>query len=191
MFSRRSARVFASLCLAGCLVAGPGQAAEIEGVEFLDRYEQGDTPLRLHGLGLLRYRVFFRGYVAALYLGDGVAAEQVLEDVPRRLEIEYFWSIPAEAFADATLEGIGRHVDARTFEFLSARIARLNQLYADVEPGDRYALTYIPGFGTELALNGETVGVIEGADFSAALFSIWLGEQSLDASLRDKLLARR
>jgi len=189
--SIRSVRALAGLWLATCLVAGSAQAAEIDGVEFSDRYDTGDTTLRLHGLGLLRYRVFIKGYVAGLYLAEGVGPERALEDVPRRLEIEYFWSIPAEAFAEATLEGIGRHVDARAFERLSVRIARLNRLYADVEPGDRYALTYIPGLGTELALNGETLGVIEGADFSAALFSIWLGEQPLDASLREKLLARR
>jgi hypothetical protein len=33
--------------------------------------------------------------------------------------------------------------------------------------------------------------VIEGADFSSALFAIWLGEQPLDESLRRQLLASR
>ena len=61
-------------------------------------------------------------------------------------------------------------------------------LYEDVEPGDRYALTYAPGVGTELALNGRRLGVLEGADFSAALFSIWIGDEPLDESLRDQLL---
>ncbi len=109
--------------------------------------------------------------------------------MPRRLEIEYFWAIPADKFANATVEGISRSTDPATFERLRRSIDRINQLYEDVEAGDRYALTYVPGVGTELALNGRRLGVVEGADFSAALFAIWIGEESLDESLRRQLLA--
>jgi hypothetical protein len=41
------------------------------------------------------------------------------------------------------------------------------------------------------ALNGITKGVIEGADFAAAYFAIWLGQKPLDRSLRDQLLNDR
>lgn len=184
-------RALASLWLGACTVAGPAHGASIEGVEFPEYREWGGTELRLNGVGLLRYRIVFKGYVAALYLGEGVEAERALDDVPRRLEIEYFWPIPADAFAAATRDGIARHVDSDTLRRLEGSIARINQLYTDVEPGDRYALTYVPGLGTELALNGGPLGRIEGAEFSSALFSIWLGEHPFDASLREQLLASR
>jgi hypothetical protein len=61
-------------------------------------------------------------------------------------------------------------------------------LYVDVQPGDRYSLTYIPGRGTELALNGEPRGVIEGAEFAAALFSIWIGREPIDKSFKNQIL---
>ena len=48
--------------------SGNAGAAEVEGVRFSDALRVGDTQLRLHGTGLLRYRVFIKGYVAALYL---------------------------------------------------------------------------------------------------------------------------
>jgi hypothetical protein len=67
-------------------------------------------------------------------------------------------------------------------------IDRFNEFYEDVEPGDRYELTYLPGVGTELALNGQSRGRVEGAEFASALFSIWLGRQPFDASLKRKLL---
>ena len=66
----------------------------------------------------------------------------------------------------------------------------MNGLYQDVEPGDRYALTYIPGVGTELSLNGEPQGLVEGREFSAALFGIWIGGTAMDEVLREELLAR-
>jgi hypothetical protein len=171
-------------------VAGPAVAKEIEGVRFADRLEAGGTTLVLHEVGLLRYRVVFKGYVAALYLGEGVRPAEVLEDVPRRLEIEYFWAIKAPGFAEATDRGIAANVPPETVERLRPRIARLNALYEDVKPGDRYALTYLPGVGTELALNGRPLGTIGGTDFAAAVFAIWLGPNPLDASLKAQLLGR-
>jgi hypothetical protein len=174
-----------------CLSGHVG-AAEIEDVRFVDRLRVGNEQLRLYGTGLLRYRGLIKAYVAALYLsesfGDELTPRTVLEDAPRRLEIEYFWAIPAEGFAKATVEGISKNTDRETFESLRDRIDRLNSMYEDVEPGDRYALTYVPGLGTELALNGRRLGVIEGAGFSSALFAIWLGERALDDSLRRQLL---
>ena len=59
-----------------------------------------------------------------------------------------------------------------------------------VQPGDRYSLTYIPGVGTELALNGTPRGVIEGADFAAAIFSLWLGENPFDRQFKQALLGK-
>ena len=186
-------KLIAAGLAAACLSEQSARAAEVEGVGFVDRLSVGSSELRLHGTGLLRYRVFIKGYVAALYLDESFGGEatsrSVLADVPRRLEIEYFWAIPANKFATATVEGVSRSTDPATFERLRHRIDQINMLYEDIEPGDRYALTYVPGVGTELALNGRRLGVLEGADFSAALFAIWVGDEPLDESLRRQLLA--
>jgi hypothetical protein len=186
-------RVIAMGLAAASFSLQAARAADIEGVTFVDRLRVSDEELRLHGTGLLRYRVFIKGYVAALYLAESFGGEStsstVLGDLPRRLEIEYFWAIPARDFAKATVEGISRNTDGATFDRLRDRIDRLNAMYEDIEPGDRYALTYLPGVGTELARNGRRLGVIEGADFSSALFGTWLGERALDESLRRQLLA--
>ena len=71
---------------------------------------------------------------------------------------------------------------------LQNQIAYHNSLYVDIEPGDRYSLSYTPGQGTVLALNGRPLGTIEGADFAAALFSIWLGPNPADAGFKTALL---
>jgi hypothetical protein len=186
-----SPRAIVSVAILFAATAATAEGAEIEGVEFADRRRAGDTQLILHGTGLLRYKIVFKGYVAGLYLGEGVSPESVLSDAPRRLGISYFWSIDAEDFAEATRDGIARNVDAATYESLRERIDEINGLYEDVEPGDRYALTYLPGRGTVLSKNDVAMGSIGGADFASALFSIWLGKEPLDRGLRDQLLDRR
>jgi hypothetical protein len=169
----------------------PASAAEMEGVEFADEVSFShpiDQTLRLHGIGLLRYRVLFKGYVAALYLPEGVSGEDALEDVSRRLELSYFWSIGADDFANAADRLLERELNAAQLAPLRFRIDALHAAYRDVRPEDRYSLTYFEGVGTELRLNGQLLVLIPGADFARAYFGIWLGPQALDADLRDALL---
>jgi len=175
--------------LVGCgLTFGVAAAKDIEGVVFPDTLQVRGVTLHLNDVGLLRYRYVIKAYVAALYLGEGVAPDDVLGDRPKRLEIEYFYAIKAAGFAGATIDGIDANVSATEAARLRPRVERLNALYRDVKPGDRYALTYLPGVGTELALNGTALGAIEGADFAAAVFAIWLGPHAIDASLKTQLL---
>lgn len=180
----------AFLVLALLTGAGTAGADEIDGVAFAQQVTVGRTSLGLRGTGLLR-KFLIKGYVAGLYLADDVPSASVLSDVPKRLEIEYFRSIAADAFAKAGDEYIARNVDEPTLLRLRPRLDQLNALYREVEPGDRYSLTYIPNWGTELALNGKPLGRIPGADFAAAVFSIWLGDQPMDEPLKRRLLKPR
>jgi len=171
--------------------AGVASATKIEGVQFARQVRVADATLDLYNAALLRYRIFIKAYVGALYLGRGVNVDNVLDDVPKRLEIEYFWGIEAKDFAKATVRGIADNVEPAALADLQPRIDRINRLYRDVKPGDRYSLTYLPDVGTELALNGRTLGRIEGSDFASAVFAIWLGPRPLDEAFRDDLLTRR
>ena len=164
---------------------------EIEGVHFPDPISVGAERLPLFGLGLLRYRVFFRGYVGALYLPEGTRPSQVLEDTPKVLELSYFWAIKGTLFAEAADELLERSQTPEALEVLQERLDRLNRLYRDVEVGDRYRLTYLPEAGLTLSLNGAPLGTIPGADFAEAYFGIWLGDEPLSISFRDQLLAGR
>ena len=61
-------------------------------------------------------------------------------------------------------------------------------MYRDVNPGDRYARTYVPDQGTELSYNGQPLITIQGADFAAAYFGIWLGKDPIDKDMRSRLI---
>ncbi|MGM0451799.1 MAG: chalcone isomerase family protein [Thermodesulfobacteriota bacterium] len=168
--------------------SAPG-AAEIEVVRFADRVSVDGERLTLQGTALLRHMVFIRAYVGAFYLKNGITAENALAgNVKRQLVLHYFHGISAEDFAEATRVMIEKNVTTEKFEALKPKIKSFNRLYRDVEPGDAYTATYVPGTGTELALNGKRLGVISGAEFSTAFFSIWLGENPIDKNFRDRLL---
>lgn len=177
------------LVFAMCLAAltTPAQAAEVEGIRFSKTYVSEGKNLRLIGAGLLRYWGF-KAYTGALYLEEGTPVDEVLSDRAKRIEIEYFRSIEGKDFGPATDKSIAKNVDAATYARLRPQIAFHNSLYEDVQPGDRYSLTYIPGRGTELALNGEPKGLIEGSDFAAAVFSIWLGPKPINSAFKNQIL---
>lgn len=73
-------------------------AAEIEGVTFRDRFDANGTGLELCGTGLFRYPVFIKAYVGALYMPADFPSEDVLSDISKRLEVEYFHAINGEDF---------------------------------------------------------------------------------------------
>ena len=146
--------------------------AEIEGVHSENTYETDGIQMKIQGTGMLRYIGFIKAYVGALYLEEGSAIKNVLSDKPKRLEVEYFHALKGEDFGVTTNKVIAKNTDTLTLEKIRPQINYHNSLYEDVQSGDRYSLTYIPGRGTELALNGKTKGIIKGADFASALFSM-------------------
>ena len=184
----------AFLIIAGILVstypaaANPPSSVEIAGVPFATMYPTPNGKLTFRGGALLRYMVFIKAYAGALYLPDEADYRQALGVVPRRLELSYFHAISAADFAKATRNKMADNVTPEALATLDERLQRFNALYRDVQPGDRYALTYLPGQGTELALNGQSLGRIEGDDFAAALFAIWLGPEPIDKSFKTRLL---
>jgi hypothetical protein len=162
--------------------------AEIERVHFENTYETEGLQMRIQGAGLLRYLGFIKAYVGALYLEEGSLVTDVLSDKPKRLEVEYFHALKGKDFGVTINKVIAKNTDALTLEKIRPQIDYHNSLYEDVQPGDRYSLTYIPAKGTELALNGKTKGIIKGADFASAIFSMWLGEFPMNKPFKKQLL---
>jgi len=194
MFSHSTSRRFictTSLLLALSMMPRPAHALTVENVTFADSVTIGGTQAPLRNAALLRYLKVIKAYVAALYLPEGVKAEDVLSDVPKRLELSYLVSIKGPDFDKGAAPVLERNQAPAELARLQGRIDRINAAYKDVTSGDRYSLTYLPGRGTELALNGTPLIVIEGADFAAAYFGIWLGREPIDEKLKRDLLKGR
>lgn len=188
---RQAGGIFLLLLALHCCIPAPSSALTVEKIPFADSTTIGGKPVPLRNAALLRYLKLIKAYVAALYLPEGVKAEEVLSDVPKRLEISYLVSIKGPDFDKGAAPVLKRNQEPAELTKLQRRIDRINAAYKDVKPGDRYALTYLPGRGTELALNGTPLTVIEGADFAAAYFGIWLGREPIDEKLKRDLLKGR
>ena len=170
------------------LVAPAAGGTEVENVVFDQQVLVGGYALNIKGAGVLRYLRFIKVYAGALYTLPGLDPATILSNTPKRLEVEYFQALKGKDFGPATYKGLSNNLNAVEIERLRQRIDYHNSLYVDVQPGDRYALTYIPDVGTELAHNGRPMGVIEGADFAAAIFTLWLGEKPFDNQFKQALL---
>ena len=172
------------------LVLQPISAAAltIEDVTFQESVSIDNQQIPIRGAALLRWLNIFKVYVAALYLPDNGPQHDVLADIPKRLEISYLVSIPGPDFGKGAEEILERNNSPEELARLRSRIEKINAVYRDVKPGDRYALTYAPGQGTELSYNGQPLITIEGADFAAAYFGIWLGKNPIDLEMRSRLI---
>ena len=179
--------LFFFLLLFSGVAGASSNGQEISGCFFNDVYSNEHSQLRLTGTGLLRYWGF-KAYTGGFYLEEGVPIDDALSDRAKRIEIEYLRPIKGKDFGPATNKGIAKNVDSYTYKKLRDQIAYHNSLYEDVQPGDRYSLTYIPGIGTELSLNGKPKGIIEGPDFAAAVFSIWLGPEPISKSFKKQIM---
>jgi hypothetical protein len=172
------------------LVVQPINAAAltVEDIAFEESVSIDNKQIPIRGAALLRWLKIFKVYVAALYLPENGSPNDVLADIPKRLEISYLVSIPGPDFGKGAEAILERNNSPSELARLRSRIDKLNAVYRDVKPGDRYALTYVPGQGTELSYNGRPLITIEGSDFAAAYFGIWLGKDPIDLEMRRRLI---
>jgi hypothetical protein len=183
--------LIAASAAAAAAWTGPASAAEIDQVRFEDRLKAGDLMLRLQGCGLVYYKYVFKGLAAGLYIDETKRPSDALGDVAKRMEMEYFWAIPAKTIVAASEKLLADNLTSGELAALRSDIDLLHSFFSDVKPGDRCSLTYLPGVGTWFTQNGKILGTVPGSKLGRAYFSIWLGAKPMDAGLKQKLLGER
>jgi len=181
-------KLCALVIMAGFFFASPAPAKD---VDFAESHPLEQAELQLIGTAVFTWALLFDVYAGAFYLPNGVASADWTTDVPKRLEIAYFRSFSAEDFASSSDRLLRDNLAAADYQLLSDRLQQLYRLFRDIEPGDRYSLTYRPEVGTELRFNEQLLGVIPGADFAVAYFGLWLGPEPLSEHFRDRLLGNK
>jgi hypothetical protein len=171
------------------LISNTGEVwgAQVRGVYFSDSASVGDEVLQIRGAGLLKWFIF-KVYIAALYVPPDIPSEHVLGDVPKKMVFHYLADMTAEQFAESGEALLLKNASEDELAQIKGKLEEIHDMYRDVKKGERYSLTYIPGKGTELALNNEVLGVIDGYDFAAVYYRIWLGDNPVDDDLKKQLL---
>lgn len=185
-FAVRAIALVATLTCARAASASAPGAIRVEQATFEGSILAGAEPLRLRGAGVLRWGFFVKVYAAALYAPDGPF--RLDADAPRRIELTYFVPFDADALRGAADHVLRQNFPPEALAPLRARLDAFQRSYVAVRSGDRVAITYLPGRGTELTLNGRRLALVPGADFARAYFAIFLGAHPIDAGVRRSLL---
>jgi hypothetical protein len=173
---------FLSLTLFSPLLVDGKEIVDFKNVEI----EEGLRPL---GRALKK---FFTVPVVTvdLYIEEGHSSQDVLGNILKRLEVNYHVNIAKKELDHATVKGIRKNVTPDEFKALKLKIDQVNSYYRSVHPGDQIAITYIPGLGSRVQINGEVKGVVPGEDFGKAFFAIWVGEHPVDKKAKRQLLGK-
>jgi Chalcone isomerase-like len=153
-------------------------AATLADVTLPDRVETGGAgsqPLVLDGLGL-RKKFFIKIYVGGLYLPakERSAAKVLAADSPRRMAFHFLYSVSAKQMCDAWDEGLADNTPQAPAEVRTA-FKTLCGYMEDIPSGHDMALTYVPGEGTRVEVNGKVKGTLPGKPVADAILGTWIG----------------
>ena len=186
--------VFRVLALA--LLACTAQAAELEGVQLEDHVQVDGQALQLNGMAL-RTRVFFKVYVAGLYLPQKATTAPGAIDGPgaKRIVLVMLRDASADQFCESVQTGLELNHGDEDLERLKPRAEALYakiRAVGEAHKGMRIVLDYLDStHATLLYIDGAPQGdPIEGREFFRGLLRIWLGERPAQADLKRLLLGQ-
>lgn len=165
---------FTALLIALTL-AFPLVAATLAGVNMEDSTAVNGQSLVLNGVGL-RKKLFIKVYVGALYLPakQSNPATVLATDQPRRMVMHFLYSVSKNQMADAWDEGLKQNTPKASAE-VQAAFKTLASWMEPIPSGNRLVLTYIPGTGTSVEVNGKAKGTLPGKATSDAIVATWIG----------------
>ncbi len=168
------------------LITSNVNAAEIAGVRFNELYQDHGASMVLQGTGL-KSMFFIKAFAASFYKGPGSDGD-LLGNFPKRIEVEYFVTIPGAKLNAFTIDTMKDNVSPADLKAIADKIKEMGRYFVDLKPGDRFALTYIPNVGTKFEHNDRLVGIVKGAAFARALFAVWIGDKPFDNKLKKQVL---
>ncbi len=171
------------------LLAAPGGAAELAGVQMDDTTKVGEETLVLNGLGL-RKKAIFKIYVGGLYLPakQSDAGKIFAADATRRMVMHVLYkALSQEQLADGWNDCLEANAPSAGSE-VKKGFDTLNGWMEEVKKGGRLTFTYTPASGTEVAVKGASKGTIAGKPFADALFACWIGDKPATEDLKEGLL---
>ncbi|HEX6085825.1 MAG TPA: chalcone isomerase family protein [Thermoanaerobaculia bacterium] len=153
----------------------PASAANVGGVNLEDKVTVGNQTLVLNGAGL-RKKFVVKVYAAGLYLParQNSPATIIATDQPRRMVMHFLYSVTKDQMAEAWSEGLADNTPNASPEVKTA-FKTLASWMEDVPKGNRIVITYLPGTGTTVEVNGKNKGTLGGKAVADAILNTWIG----------------
>lgn len=195
---RRLASFATLTALAALLVwpsLGTAQTTDVSGVKFPNTVQVGASRLLMNGAGV-RYKLVFKVYAAALYLGDKASTPEAVLAAPgpRRLQIVMLRDIDGNELGKLFTKGMEQNAPREEFSRSISGILRMSEIFSTRKKllaGESFAVEWLPGTGTVISVNGKPEGApVKEPEFYSALMKIWLGPVPADPQLKDALLGK-
>jgi hypothetical protein len=153
----------------------PAAAKNVAGVNLEDKVTVGNHTLVLNGASL-RKKFVIKVYAGGLYLPakQNNAATIMATDQPRRMVMHFLYSVSKAQMAEAWSEGLTDNTPNASPEVKTA-FKTLASWMEDVPKGNRIVITYLPGTGTTVEVNGKNKGTLGGKAVSDAILNTWIG----------------
>ena len=176
-----------------CALTLSANALEIKGVKVHETAQVGGSALVLNGAGI-RQKAIFKVYVAALYLTQKQSnANAVISDTGnKRVSMHFLRELDAETLLKGMNEGFTDNNNAAEMAAIEPQMKQFRDMMTsakEVKIGDLIVLDFTTA-GTQVNINGKSLGIVEGGAFNQALLRVWLGEEPVDAALKKAMLGQ-
>lgn len=167
-------RILYSTLLA-LFLALPASAGTVAGVNMPDKVDVKGQSLVLNGMGL-RSKLFIKVYVGGLYLEqkEKAPAKILATDGPRRMVLHFLYSVNKDQMCDAWEEGLTQNTPKAAAD-VKKNFTTLCSWMGEIPKGNKIVLTYVPGEGTHVEVNGKDKGTLEGKATADAILNTWIG----------------
>jgi Chalcone isomerase-like len=154
----------------------------------------GGKPVKLVLTGVgLREKFFVNVYSIGSYVLEGVAVRNAEElaalNQPKQLHLVMERDVTGSDIAEAFLIAIRQNYPVPAFNDEVNRLVEVLR-EMDFRKGDHIYLTHQPGLGLRCNVVGKGDFTIENAEFSRAIWDIYLGKNNVGEGIKNGLLSR-
>lgn len=184
-FGRRAGLQLAAALVLGAAVGSARANVPAAGIARPREVDAELPTATLRGQGRLRF-LGLSIYDARLWVTAGFDPKSYFAS-PLALEIVYARSLKGRLIAERTLDEMQR-VDGIEDDQAERWLQSMTAIFPDVAAGDRITGVLRPGESARFFANASPRGEIAEPDFARRFFSIWLGPQTSEPTLRQALL---
>lgn len=152
-------------------------------------FEENGKSYTLTATGVAtRQKLFAKVYSVAHYLqnpssgSQNALFEEILNDNLKAKQLTLHWvrAVNVKSIKEAYEEAIHKAISEKERSLLSSEIATFLSFFTQgTSVGDIYIFRWIPKGILTVEMNGKKVGEIDNPQFAKAIWSIWLGKQSI------------